>query len=103
MYYFTYMLRCKDNSIYTGYTNDLKKRMKAHFEKTNVGAKYTKSHDALRLEKVWRSKEKRLACQLEYYIKTLSKHQKENLIAGTKLKEYFSSKLDCRKFYCIRL
>ena len=103
MYYFTYMLRCKDNSIYTGYTNDIEKRMKAHFLKENVGAKYTKSHDALKLEKVWRSKEKRLACQLEYYIKTLSKQQKERLIAGAKLHEYFKDQLDCRRFYSVKL
>lgn len=86
MYYYTYMLRCKDNSIYTGFTNDIEKRMKAHFSKSKQGAKYTKSHEADRLECVWRSKEKSLACKLEYQIKHLTKAQKEEVssILGAK-------------------
>lgn len=32
--YYIYMLRCEDNSIYTGITVDLERRMKEHFEKT---------------------------------------------------------------------
>ena len=31
--YYTYMLRCEDNSIYTGMTKDLEKRMEEHFSK----------------------------------------------------------------------
>ena len=42
--YYTYMIRCEGNSLYTGYTNDFEKRMKAHFGKSKVAAKYTKSH-----------------------------------------------------------
>ena len=38
--HYTYMLKCKDNTYYTGYTNDLEKRLKAHNE--GKGAKYTK-------------------------------------------------------------
>ena len=78
--YYTYMLRCKDNSIYTGYTNNLEKRMNDHFSKNKNGAKYTKSHEALKLEIAWRTEEKKNACQLEYWIKKLTKEQKERLI-----------------------
>ena len=78
--YYTYMLRCADNSIYTGMTNDLEKRLEEHVSKSKNGAKYTKSHDVVKLETAGKSKEKSLACKLEYQIKQLSKQQKERLI-----------------------
>ena len=96
MYYYTYMVRCKDNSIYTGMTNNLEKRISEHLSKN--GAKYTKSHDAIRLEAAWRSKDKSLACKLEYQIKQLTKKQKENLIIGEKLSTYLSGIVDCRRY-----
>ena len=76
------MLRCADNSIYTGMTNDLEKRLEEHVSNSKNGAKYTKSHDVVKLETAWKSKEKSLACKLEYQIKHLSKQQKERLIEG---------------------
>ena len=87
--YYTYMLRCADNSIYTGYTNNLEKRMNDHFSKNQNGAKYTKSHDALKLEIAWKTKEKTDACKLEYWIKQLTKVQKEKLIKNGKLELFF--------------
>ena len=64
--YYTYMVRCADNSIYTGMTNNLEKRINEHINKSKNGAKYTKSHNAIKLETAWKSKEKSLACKLEY-------------------------------------
>ena len=40
--YYTYIIRCTDNSLYTGMTNDLNKRMEEQFGKEKEGAKYTK-------------------------------------------------------------
>lgn len=94
--YYTYMLRCEDNSIYTGMTNNLDKRISEHLSKN--GAKYTKSHNAIKLESAWRSKDKSLACKLEYQIKNLNKKQKENLISGEKLVTYLKGKIDCRRY-----
>lgn len=37
-----YMLRCKDGSLYTGWTNDFEKRLAAH--QSGKGAKYTRNH-----------------------------------------------------------
>ena len=88
--YYTYMLRCSDNSIYTGMTNNLEKRLNEHKTKSKNGAKYTKSHDVIKLETAWKSKEKSLACKLEY--------QKENLINGEKLSTYLKGKIDCRRY-----
>lgn len=96
--YYTYMLRCSDNSIYTGMTNNLENRLNEHLSKGKNGAKYTKSHNVVKLEATWKSKEKSLACKLEYQIKTLTKRQKETLINGEKLSKYFSGKLDCRRY-----
>ena len=96
--YYTYMLRCADNSIYTGMTNDLEKRLKEHKSKSKNGAKYTKSHNAIKIEAAWKSKDKSLACKLEYQIKNLTKMQKENLINGEKLSTYLSGKVDCRRY-----
>ena len=92
------MLRCSDNSIYTGMTNDLAKRLNEHMSKSKNGAKYTKSHDIIKLEAAWRSKDKSLACKLEYQIKNLTKEQKENLIKGEKLSKYLNGKVDCRRY-----
>lgn len=98
MYYYTYMIRCEDNSIYTGMTNNLEKRINEHILKEKNGAKYTKSHNAVKLEAAWKSKDKSLACKLEYYIKTLKKEQKENLINGEKISKYLAGKVDSRRY-----
>ena len=94
--YYTYMIRCEDNSIYTGITNNLEKRTNEHISKK--GAKYTKSHNAIKVEIAWKSKDKSSACKLVYQIKRLNKTQKENLISGEKLSTYLSGKVDCRKY-----
>ena len=78
--FYTYMLRCADNSIYTGITNDLDKRMKEHFSKDTNGAKYTKSHTASKFEIAWQTEDRKDACKLEYWIKQLTKEQKETMI-----------------------
>lgn len=94
--YYTYILRCTDNSVYTGITNNINKRMDKHFSKE--GAKYTKSHKPEKLEAVWKSKDKSLACKLEYQIKQLTKKQKEELIRGEKLSTHLKGKIDCRRY-----
>lgn len=95
--YYTYMLRCTDGSIYTGMTNNLEKRLSEHISGT--GAKYTKSHQAEKLEIAWSSKSKSLACKLEYQIKQLTKPQKENIIQGEKLTTYLKGKIDDRRYH----
>lgn len=74
-----YILRCKDNSLYTGYTNDLARRLARHHAKT--ASKYTASHGPVRLcyQEPFRTKSE--ALKREYEIKQLSKQQKESLVA----------------------
>ena len=100
MDYYTYMIRCADNSIYTGMTNDLEKRLGKHI--TGNGAKYTKSHKAEKIEIAWKSKDKSLACKLEYQLKQLTKSQKEDIIDGTKLNAYLKGKIDSRRYTAVK-
>ena len=44
---YTYILRCRDGTLYTGWTNDIEKRVKAHNE--GKGAKYTKARLPVKL------------------------------------------------------
>ena len=87
--YYIYMLRCKDNTIYTGITVDIKRRMDEHFSKNEKCAKYTYTHNAKKLEAVWQTENKSLASKLEYAIKKLTKAKKEELIKNKNLEEIF--------------
>ncbi len=88
--YYTYMLRCEDNSIYTGITSDLERRMEEHFSRDKKCAKYTATHQAKKLEAVWESENRILASKLEYHIKkNLTKKEKEELIKNNDLLEKF--------------
>lgn len=89
------MLRCKDNSIYTGMTKDLERRLKEHMTKDEKCAKYTLNHTVEKLEIAWESETRSQASKLEYYIKTLTKQQKESLISNpNNLSILLSNKLD---------
>lgn len=83
--YYTYILRCKDNSLYTGITTDLERRLKEHKEKGEKTAKYTLRHEAIKMEIAWKSENRVLASKLEFNIKRLMKKQKEELIKSPQL------------------
>lgn len=87
--YYTYILRCKDNSLYTGITTDLKRRLKEHKEKGEKAAKYTVRHEAVKMEMAWKSENRVLASKLEFNIKKLKKQQKEELIKNPELIDKF--------------
>lgn len=91
------MLRCEDNSIYTGIATNVEHRMKEHFTKIN-GAKYTKSHEAKKLEAVWQTENRKEACKLEYHIKKLSKIKKEELIDKNNLKVLLGEIVDAKQY-----
>lgn len=93
--YYVYMLRCEDNSIYTGITTNIDRRMKEHFKRNDKCAKYTHVHVAKKLESVWKTENRMLASKLEYRIKKLNKKQKEEIIKeNNKLEEYLGTKID---------
>ena len=93
--YFVYVIRCDDNSLYTGITTDLNKRFSQHRSKAPVAAKYTKSRQALTVEALWSAPDRSTAQKLEYYIKKLPKSKKEQLIKDCdNLNEYMPDILD---------
>ena len=78
--YYTYILRCTDNSLYTGIARNVPARLKEHREKDIKGAKYTRSREILKVEAVFESADRSSASRLEYAVKKLNKEKKEKLI-----------------------
>ena len=77
---YTYILRCGDGSLYTGWTNDLARRLAAH--RAGRGGKYTRSHLPVELV-YWESfGSKGEAMARERAVKGLSRGEKLALIAG---------------------
>lgn len=84
------MLRCKDGSYYTGWTNDIKKRLQMH--RSGQGAKYTKGRGPLTLVHLEVYDTQSEAMRREAYIKKLSRLEKEVLVQDegwkSRLKEW---------------
>jgi len=82
MAWFVYIVRCRDGSLYTGATNDVTRRVKAHSD--GKGARYTRSRRPVSL--VWsrRTKDKPAALRLEYRIKQLERSEKLALVRARK-------------------
>ena len=75
---YAYILKCKDDSLYTGWTNDLKKRITSH--NAGKGAKYTKARRPVELVYYEEFQTREEAMKREYAIKQLSRKEKEALI-----------------------
>lgn len=101
--YYTYMLRCVDGSIYTGITTDLDRRISEHIKKDKKCAKYTLTHDVVKLECAWQSENRKMASKLEYHIKKLTKLQKEELILKNNLEQLLLNKIDSNKYKNVRI
>lgn len=78
---YVYILKCNDDSLYTGWTNDLKKRIKAH--SNGKGAKYTKARLPVELVYFEEFDDKISAMKREYAIKQLKRKEKLELIKKT--------------------
>ena len=81
---YTYIVQCSDGTLYTGWTNDLNKRIKAH--NNGKGAKYTKARRPVELAYYEEFETKEQAMKREYAIKQLGRKEKQKLIAGKKVK-----------------
>ncbi len=78
------MLKCSDGTLYTGWTNDLEKRVEAH--NSGKGAKYTKARRPVELAYYEEFETKEQAMKREYAIKQLGRKEKQKLIAGKEVK-----------------
>lgn len=76
--YFVYLLQCADSSIYTGITNDLKRRFKQHQNKK--GGAYTLSHTAEKIVYTEKFRTRGDALKREAEIKGWKRQKKLNLI-----------------------
>ena len=79
---YTYILLCADGSFYTGWTNDLKKRVAAH--NAGKGGRYTRAHRPVTLAYWEEFSTKEDAMRREAAIKKLSRAEKIKLIESKK-------------------
>jgi putative endonuclease len=82
MSYFVYILKCSDDTLYTGITTDLKRRVDEH-NNSAKGAKYTKLRRPVALMYSETSEDRSSASKREYAIKKLTRKAKLELINVT--------------------
>lgn len=78
MAWFVYMLKCCDGSLYTGYTDDVNRRLAVH--QSGKGAKYTRSRLPVELAYQEEMPDKTAALRREFAIKQMTRQQKLKLI-----------------------
>ncbi|PIR07154.1 MAG: hypothetical protein COV55_01850 [Candidatus Komeilibacteria bacterium CG11_big_fil_rev_8_21_14_0_20_36_20] len=80
--YYFYLARCNDNTLYSGYTNNIKRREQRH--NIGRGAKYTKYRRPIKIIYFEIFNTRKKAMQREVQVKSWSKIQKEKLIKNFK-------------------
>ena len=83
---YTYILECKDGTYYTGWTNNLDKRLKDHNE--GKGAKYTKARLPVSLIYYEEFQAKEEAMSREYAIKRMTRSEKSKLVSEYRGNKY---------------
>ncbi|WP_018257227.1 GIY-YIG nuclease family protein [Halomicrobium katesii] len=76
--HYVYVLRCADDTLYTGYTTDVQRRVAEH--DAGEGAKYTRGRTPVELVHVESFESRSAAMRREYEIKQYSRGRKERLI-----------------------
>lgn len=82
---YVYLLRCRDGSLYCGWTIDLDARLAAHA--SGRGARYTRSRLPVALAAAWQTPDRTTARRLEAHVKQRTREQKDALLAGAPLAE----------------
>lgn len=80
---YTYILKCADDTLYCGWTNDLEKRLEAH--NSGKGAKYTRSRLPVELIYYEEFETKEEAMSREYHIKKLPREKKLELAGKSEI------------------
>lgn len=81
---YVYIVECSDGTFYTGWTNNLEKRITQH--SSGKGAKYTKGRGPVKLVYYEEFNEKSEAMKREYEIKKMKRNDKFNLIKSMQIK-----------------
>jgi putative endonuclease len=84
--WFVYIVRCADDTLYTGIARDVAARLRAH--EAGRGARYTRSRGPLSLCAVRRCPSKGQALSLERSIKLLTRADKQELLRGRRLSAF---------------
>jgi len=79
--WFIYMVRCADNTLYTGITTNLQRRVDEH-NNGDVGAKYTRSRRPVKMVYYEQAENRSQASRREYQIKKMSLQSKLKMIEG---------------------
>jgi putative endonuclease len=80
MMFYTYLVRCSDNSLYCGQTSDLEKRIREHNTSQTKGSKYVRSRKPVKLAYYEEYQTRKEAMKREVDIKKLPKCKKEELV-----------------------
>jgi putative endonuclease len=83
--WYVYILQCSDDTLYTGITTDVNRRLNEHNK--GIGAKYTKTRLPVVLLAVYEAETRSEASKEEYRIKQLNRNEKLKLINKTKNNE----------------
>jgi len=79
---YVYIIQCRDGTYYTGWTMDMEKRILEHNQ--GKGAKYTRGRSPVVLKYYEQFATKEEAMSREYFVKQLSRREKQKLIEGEK-------------------
>lgn len=93
--WYVYILRCADDTLYTGITNFLKRRVETH--NRQKGARYTRSRTPVKLVYSEKQPSCGAALKREAYIKTFSPKRKRELIRSRRRRKPLSKKKKSRK------
>jgi putative endonuclease len=80
---YVYLLRCRDGSLYCGWTVDVEKRLAAHA--TGKASRYTSRRLPVKLAAAWEMENASAARRMEWRIKRLTRTQKLALVGGAAL------------------
>jgi putative endonuclease len=79
-YWFVYVVRCRDGSLYTGISTDVDARVARH--NAGAGARYTRARGPVQLVHVERKRSRSNALKREAAIKAMSRVRKVELVRG---------------------
>ncbi|NKB77234.1 MAG: GIY-YIG nuclease family protein [Gammaproteobacteria bacterium] len=82
--WFVYIVRCADNSLYTGVTTNIERRVFEHNSQTKRGAKYTRSRQPVSVVYWEQAANRSIASQREFAIKKMDRPHKNILIKNLK-------------------